>query len=66
MQEEVPIWIPGSGSPETWDVVNDNDYCYGYLSFSGKKAAVTYEPAALPDGTLAGARPGSGAVRRSL
>ena len=25
-----------------------------------KKAAFTYEPAALPDGTLAGARPGSG------
>ncbi|HEX8642687.1 MAG TPA: hydrolase [Allosphingosinicella sp.] len=26
----------------------------------GKKAAFTYEPAAFPDGTLAGARPGSG------
>ena len=26
----------------------------------GKKAALTYEPAALPDGTLAGDRPGSG------
>ena len=26
----------------------------------GKHAALTYEPAALPDGTLAGARPGSG------
>jgi glutamate carboxypeptidase len=26
----------------------------------GKAAALTYEPAALPDGTLAGARPGSG------
>ena len=26
----------------------------------GKMAALTYEPAALPDGTLAGARPGSG------
>jgi glutamate carboxypeptidase len=26
----------------------------------GKTAALTYEPAALPDGTLAGARPGSG------
>src|SRR5689334_422929 len=25
-----------------------------------KRAALTYEPAALPDGTLAGARPGSG------
>ncbi|HEV2747667.1 MAG TPA: hydrolase [Allosphingosinicella sp.] len=27
---------------------------------AGKQAALTYEPAALPDGTLAGARPGSG------
>ena len=27
---------------------------------AGKAAALTYEPAALPDGTLAGARPGSG------
>ena len=27
---------------------------------SGKRAALTYEPAALPDGTLAGSRPGSG------
>ncbi|HVM38425.1 MAG TPA: hydrolase [Sphingomicrobium sp.] len=26
----------------------------------GKKAALTYEPSALPDGTFAGARPGSG------
>jgi len=26
----------------------------------GKRAALTYEPATLPDGTLAGARPGSG------
>jgi glutamate carboxypeptidase len=29
-------------------------------SARGKHAALTYEPAALPDGTLAGARPGSG------
>jgi glutamate carboxypeptidase len=27
---------------------------------AGKRAALTYEPAALPDGTLAGSRPGSG------
>ncbi len=39
IQEEVPVWIPGSGSIETWDVVNDLDYCYGYLSFAGKQAA---------------------------
>jgi glutamate carboxypeptidase len=29
-------------------------------SAKAKRAALTYEPAALPDGTLAGARPGSG------
>lgn len=29
-------------------------------SAAAKRAALTYEPAALPDGTLAGARPGSG------
>ena len=33
------MWIPGSGSIETWDVVNDLGYCYGYLSFRGKKSA---------------------------
>ncbi|MEO7602721.1 MAG: hydrolase [Sphingomicrobium sp.] len=30
------------------------------LAATGKRAALTYEPSALPDGTLAGARPGSG------
>jgi alkanesulfonate monooxygenase SsuD/methylene tetrahydromethanopterin reductase-like flavin-dependent oxidoreductase (luciferase family) len=39
VQSEIPVWIPGSGSVETWEVVNDFDYCYGYLSFSGRKAA---------------------------
>jgi alkanesulfonate monooxygenase SsuD/methylene tetrahydromethanopterin reductase-like flavin-dependent oxidoreductase (luciferase family) len=39
IQQDVPIWIPGSGSLETWDMVNTFDYCYGYLSFSGKQAA---------------------------
>ena len=36
---DLPIWIPGSGSLETWELVNTFDYCYGYLSFAGKKAA---------------------------
>jgi alkanesulfonate monooxygenase SsuD/methylene tetrahydromethanopterin reductase-like flavin-dependent oxidoreductase (luciferase family) len=35
VQDEVPIWIPGSGSVETWDLVLDEGYCYGYLSFFG-------------------------------
>ncbi|MEU6323733.1 LLM class flavin-dependent oxidoreductase [Streptomyces sp. NPDC047009] len=39
VQSELPIWIPGSGSVETWSVVNELDYCYGYLSFSGKQSA---------------------------
>ena len=30
------------------------------MAARGKRAALTYEPAALPDGTLAGSRPGSG------
>jgi alkanesulfonate monooxygenase SsuD/methylene tetrahydromethanopterin reductase-like flavin-dependent oxidoreductase (luciferase family) len=40
IQERLPIWVPGSGSLETWDMVNRLDYCYGYLSFWGKAAAM--------------------------
>ena len=53
-----------------YDVVINSDEEVGSLASSsllarddeqrGKRAALTYEPAALPDGTLAGARPGSG------
>ncbi len=36
VQKRMPIWVPGGGgSVETWDLVIDNDYCYGHLSFSG-------------------------------
>ncbi len=34
-----PIWVPGSGSIETWDLVTELDYCYGHLSFSGMRSA---------------------------
>jgi alkanesulfonate monooxygenase SsuD/methylene tetrahydromethanopterin reductase-like flavin-dependent oxidoreductase (luciferase family) len=34
-----PIWVPGSGSLETWDLVLDEGYCYGYLSFFGLENA---------------------------
>ena len=34
-----PIWIPGSGSLETWALVTEKNYCYGHLSFSGMKSA---------------------------
>ena len=51
-----------------YDVVINSDEEVGSLGSAallaraaqGKRAALTYEPAALPDGTLAGARPGSG------
>ena len=51
-----------------YDVVINSDEETGSASSTaliaecarGKIAALTYEPAALPDGTLAGARPGSG------
>jgi glutamate carboxypeptidase len=50
-----------------YEVVVNSDEEVGSLSSAelltraaqGKRAALTYEPAALPDGTLAGARPGS-------
>jgi alkanesulfonate monooxygenase SsuD/methylene tetrahydromethanopterin reductase-like flavin-dependent oxidoreductase (luciferase family) len=35
IQAKLPIWIPGSGSVETWQTVVQEDYCYGYLSFYG-------------------------------
>jgi alkanesulfonate monooxygenase SsuD/methylene tetrahydromethanopterin reductase-like flavin-dependent oxidoreductase (luciferase family) len=40
IQEQLPIWVPGSGSMETWDMVNRHGYCYGYLSFYGKASAL--------------------------
>jgi glutamate carboxypeptidase len=51
-----------------YDVVIDSDEEVGSPSSAaliaqaaeGKRAALTYEPSALPDGTLASARPGSG------
>jgi len=51
-----------------YEVVINSDEEVGSLSSAdllaqsatGKRAALTYEPSALPDGTLAGARPGSG------
>jgi glutamate carboxypeptidase len=51
-----------------YEVVINSDEEVGSLASAGllaqaarnKRAALTYEPAALPDGTLAGARPGSG------
>ncbi|MDO9524053.1 MAG: LLM class flavin-dependent oxidoreductase, partial [Gemmobacter sp.] len=39
VQKRPPIWVPGSGSVETWDLALDNDYCYGQLSFSGLHSA---------------------------
>ncbi|HLZ82476.1 MAG TPA: LLM class flavin-dependent oxidoreductase [Caulobacteraceae bacterium] len=39
IQQRPPIWVPGSGSLETWDLVIDENYCYGHLSFSGLHSA---------------------------
>jgi alkanesulfonate monooxygenase SsuD/methylene tetrahydromethanopterin reductase-like flavin-dependent oxidoreductase (luciferase family) len=39
IQERPPIWIPGSNSIETWDLVTRENYCYGHLSFSGLQSA---------------------------
>ena len=39
IQKKFPVWVPGSGSVETWDLAIENDYCYGHLSFSGLFAA---------------------------
>jgi alkanesulfonate monooxygenase SsuD/methylene tetrahydromethanopterin reductase-like flavin-dependent oxidoreductase (luciferase family) len=39
IQERPPIWIPGSSSIETWELVTRENYCYGHLSFSGLQAA---------------------------
>src|SRR5690606_31014643 len=30
-----PLWVPGTGSVETWDLVLDAGYCYGSLSCFG-------------------------------
>ncbi len=58
----------GGASALGYDVLINSDEEVGSLSsaplianlVAGKAAALTYEPSALPDGTLAGARPGSG------
>jgi len=34
-QPHPPIWLPGSGSPTTWDLAVDRDFCYCFLSFYG-------------------------------
>ncbi|HET9335523.1 MAG TPA: hydrolase [Sphingomicrobium sp.] len=58
----------GAASVLGYEVVINSDEEVGSLGSApliveaarGKRAALTYEPSALPDGTLAGARPGSG------
>ena len=39
IQDRPPIWVPGSNSVETWDLVTDQSYCYGHLSFSGLQSS---------------------------
>lgn len=61
--------VEAAGVPTLgYDIVINSDEEVGSLASAallaeaarGKRAALTYEPAALPDGTFAGARPGSG------
>lgn len=61
--------VEAAGAPELgYEVIINSDEEVGSAGSAaliaeaarGKKAALTYEPSALPDGTLAGARPGSG------
>ena len=61
--------VEGAGAPQLgYEIVINSDEEVGSPGSAaliaraarGKKAALTYEPSALPDGTLAGARPGSG------
>ncbi|HST36110.1 MAG TPA: hydrolase [Allosphingosinicella sp.] len=61
--------VEATGAPGLgYEVVINSDEEVGSLGSApliaeaarGKRAALTYEPSALPDGTLAGARPGSG------
>jgi glutamate carboxypeptidase len=62
------IETSGAASTLGYEIVINSDEEVGSLSSApllaraaaGKRAALTYEPAALPDGTLAGSRPGSG------
>jgi len=57
-----------NGSSLGYEVIINSDEEVGSLgsaalladAAAGKRAALTYEPSALPDGTFAGARPGSG------
>lgn len=39
IQENPPVWVPGSSSIETWELVTQQNYAYGHLSFSGLQAA---------------------------
>ena len=60
--------VEASGAELGYEVVINSDEEVGSPASAaliaeaarGKRAALTYEPSALPDGTLAGARPGSG------
>lgn len=41
-QPHPPIWLPGSGSIETWDYCVKNDIPYYFLSYSGHAKAQTF------------------------
>jgi alkanesulfonate monooxygenase SsuD/methylene tetrahydromethanopterin reductase-like flavin-dependent oxidoreductase (luciferase family) len=56
IQKRPPIWVPGSGSLETWDLVLDENYCYGHLSFSGLHSAKPMRRCAISIATTSSIR----------
>ncbi|MBI0330568.1 LLM class flavin-dependent oxidoreductase [Burkholderia plantarii] len=41
-QPRPPIWLPGTGSHDTWAIAAREDYCYCYLSFGGTQKTVAF------------------------
>jgi alkanesulfonate monooxygenase SsuD/methylene tetrahydromethanopterin reductase-like flavin-dependent oxidoreductase (luciferase family) len=41
-QPHPPIWLPGTGSKDTWALAAQHNYCYCYLSFGGTQKTVAF------------------------
>ncbi|MCX4162791.1 MULTISPECIES: LLM class flavin-dependent oxidoreductase [Paraburkholderia] len=41
-QPHPPIWLPGTGSKDTWALAAEEGYCYCYLSFGGTQKTVAF------------------------
>jgi alkanesulfonate monooxygenase SsuD/methylene tetrahydromethanopterin reductase-like flavin-dependent oxidoreductase (luciferase family) len=40
-QPRPPVWVPGSGSVEAWDMCANKDFVYAYLSYFGWQASAS-------------------------